>query len=402
MKNLQLTKDLFWTGVLDPDLRIFDIIMETEFGTTYNSYILKGSEKTALIETAKAVFFDDYCTAVESVKKLSEIDYIVVNHTEPDHAGSIEKLLDINPDITVVGSQPAILFLKHILNREFKSITVKDNDTLSLGDKTLRFFILPNLHWPDTMYTYVAEDKLLFTCDSFGAHYSFEGVLRSKLTGKDEADYKRALKEYFDAIIYPFRKPYMTNALQRIEGLDIDMILTGHGPVLDSHIKETIRLYQEWTSDVNPNRKKTVIIPYVSAYGYTKEIAEIIKSGIEAAGDIDVRAYDMVEHKTDDVLQEIEYADGVLFGSPTILGDALKPIWDIVTSMNYPMFKGKLASAFGSYGWSGEAVGNLIERLKQIRLNVADGFRVRFKPGSKDRKNAYEYGLNFGKMLLNQ
>lgn len=402
MKSLQLTKDLFWTGVLDPDLRIFDIIMETEFGTTYNSYILSGSEKTALFETAKAVFFNDYYSTVEGVKKLTEIDYIIVNHTEPDHAGNLEKLLDINPDITIVGSQSAILFLKHILNRDFKSITVKDNDELSLGNKTLQFFILPNLHWPDTMYTYVKEDKLLFTCDSFGAHYSYEGVLRSRLTGKAEADYKKALKEYFDDIIYPFRRPFMTNALKRIEGLDIDMILTGHGPVLDSHIEETIALYKEWSNDANPNTKKTVIIPYVSAYGYTKEIAGIIKSGIEAAGDIDVRMYDMVENKTADVLKEIEYADGVLFGSPTILGDALKPIWDIVTSMNYPMFKGKLASAFGSYGWSGEAVGNLIERFKQIKLNVVDGFRVRFKPGSEDRKNAYEYGLNFGKMLLNQ
>lgn len=402
MKHLQLTKDLFWTGVLDPDLRIFDIIMETEFGTTYNSYILNGSEKTALFETAKAVFFNDYYSTVEGVRKLSEIDYIIVNHTEPDHAGSIEKLLDINPDITIVGSQSAILFLKHILNREFKSITVKDNDTLSLGNKTLRFMILPNLHWPDTMFTYVQEDKLLFTCDSFGAHYSYEGVLRSKLTGKDEENYKKALKQYFLDIIYPFRKPFMLNALKRIEGLDIAMILTGHGPVLDSHIDETIKLYTEWSNDINPNQKKTVIIPYVSAYGYTKELADIIKSGIEAAGDIDVRTYDMVKCKTADVLKEIEYADGVLFGSPTILGEALRPIWELVICMNYPMYKGKLASAFGSYGWSGEAVGNLTERLKQIKLNVVDGFRVRFKPGSEDKQNAFEYGLNFGKKLLNQ
>ena len=194
----------------------------------------------------------------------------------------------------------------------------------------------------------------------------------------------------------------MVNALKRIEGLDIKMILTGHGPVLDSHIDETIKLYTEWSNDVNPNTKKTVIIPYVSAYGYTKELTGIIKSGIEAAGDIDVRIYNMNENTPTEVLQEIEYADGVLFGSPTILGEALKPIWDLVTCMNYPMYKGKLAAAFGSYGWSGEAVGNLTERLKQIKLNVVDGLRVRFKPGSEDKQNAYEYGLNFGKKLLDK
>ncbi len=400
MQQLRLTNDLYWNGILDPDLRIFDIIMHAPFGTTYNSYMLLGSEKNALIETVKASFCEQYIASVEKIKRLSEIDYIIVNHTEPDHAGSLERILDINPGITVIGSQTAILFLKHILNREFNSMTVKDGDTVSLGNKTLEFMILPNLHWPDTMYTYVREDGLLFTCDSFGSHYSHEGVLRSTLTGKDEENYKESLKQYYDDIIYPFRKPYMTNALERIKGLNIKMILTGHGPVLDSAIDEVIRLYTEWSYSKNPNKRKTVIIPYVSAYGYTRELAGIIKEGIEAAGDIDVRCYDMVETDTASVISQIEFADGILFGTPTILGDALKPIWDIVTSMYYPMHKGRLASAFGSFGWSGEGVGNIIVRLKQIKLDVLDGLCVRFKPGETDRKKAYDFGYNFAKKLL--
>lgn len=225
MEILELKKNFYWTGVLDPGLKVFDIVMETEFGTSYNSYLLKTGEKTVLFETAKAKFWDGYLSALNKLVDINDIDYIVVNHTEPDHAGSIEKLIEINPNIKIVGTQVAIGFLKNIVNRDFYSITVKENDTLELGDKTLRFMFLPNLHWPDTMYTYIEEDKTLITCDSFGSHYSFDEILLSKV--KDNEGYLRATKYYFDCIIGPFKTPYMVKALDRIKDLDIDMICTG-------------------------------------------------------------------------------------------------------------------------------------------------------------------------------
>ena len=231
----RLTDSLYYCGVLDPDLEVFDIVMRTEFGTTYNSYVLKGNEKTALIETAKLKFYDQFESSLKEIVDISDIDYIVVNHTEPDHAGSIEKLIEQNPNIKIVGTATALGFLKHIVNRDFYSIPVKENDVLQLGGKTLHFMVLPNLHWPDTMYSYLIEDGILFTCDSFGSHYSHEGILRSTVT--DEEGYMRAAKYYFDNIIGPYKNPYMTKALNRIDGLDINMIFTGHGPVLDSHIE---------------------------------------------------------------------------------------------------------------------------------------------------------------------
>ena len=202
MKTLELKKNLYWTGILDPNLRVFDIIMETEFGTTYNSYILKGSKKIALFETAKVKFFDEYIKEISQITDVKNIDYIIVNHTEPDHAGSVEKLIEMNPNIKIVGTAVAIGFLKNIVNRDFYSMIVRENDILSLGDKTLHFMFLPNLHWPDTMYTYVEEDKVLFTCDSFGSHYSLDDILLSKVT--DNEGYMRATKYYFDNIIGPF------------------------------------------------------------------------------------------------------------------------------------------------------------------------------------------------------
>ena len=207
MQALKIKKDLYWTGVLDPDLRVFDIIMETKYGTSYNSYLLEGSEKNALFETSKLSFFGDMKEYIESVESVKNIDYLIMDHTEPDHAGSIEKLLEVNPSMTIVATGTALQFLKHIINTDFNSIAVKEGDTLSLGDKTLEFMVLPNLHWPDTMYTYCPEMKTLFTCDSFGSHYAAEGVLRSTVT--DEEGYAEATKYYFDCIIGPFAYPYM-------------------------------------------------------------------------------------------------------------------------------------------------------------------------------------------------
>jgi flavorubredoxin len=401
MEILELKKDFYWTGVLDANLRVFDIIMETEFGTSYNSYLLKTSEKTVLFETAKAKFLDGYLNALSKLVDIKDIDYIVVNHTEPDHAGSIEKLIEINPDIKIIGSQVAIGFLKNIVNRDFNGIIVKENETLNLGDKTLRFMSVPNLHWPDTMYTYIEEDKTLVTCDSFGSHYSFDEILLSKVT--DNEGYLRALKYYFDCIIGPFKNPFMIKALDRIKNLEIDMICTGHGPVVDCRIDEIMEYYKNWSNVQNPNPRKTVIIPYVSAYGYTKELADKIAEGIKASGDIDVRTYDMVESDQGKVLEELEFADGILFGTPTIVGEALKPIWDLTTSIFARTHSNKLASAFGSYGWSGEAVPHIIERLKQLRMKVVDeGFRVKFKPSDSELSEAYDYGYNFACILLNK
>jgi flavorubredoxin/NADPH-dependent 2,4-dienoyl-CoA reductase/sulfur reductase-like enzyme len=397
MNTLELKKNFYWTGVLDPDLKVFDIVMETEFGTSYNSYLLKTSEKTVLFETAKAKFFDGYLEALNKLVNINDIDYIVVNHTEPDHAGSIEKLIEINPNIKIVGTGVAIGFLKNIVNKDFYSIAVKENDTLDLGDKTLRFMCVPNLHWPDTMYTYIEEDKTLITCDSFGAHYSFDGILLSKL--KDNDGYMRANKYYFDNIIGPFKQPFMVKALKRIKGLDIDMICTGHGPVIDCRIGEIIEYNTKWCEVVNPNPRKTVIIPYVSAYGYTKELASEISKGIKDSGDIDVRDYDVLEEDKNKILEELGYADGILFGTPTIVGEALEPIWDLTTSIFARTHGGKLASAFGSYGWSGEAVPHIIERLKQLKMKVVDGLRIKFKPSEGDLSEAYNYGYNFGCIL---
>ncbi len=395
MDSKKLNDSLYWVGVLDKDLRVFDIIMYTEFGTTYNSYVLKGSEKTALFESAKAKFFDDYLETVTQITPIEDIEYVIVDHTEPDHAGSIEKLIEINPNIKVVGSAVAISFLKHIVNRDFYSVVVKNGDTLSLGDKTIRFYSVPNLHWPDTIYSHIEEDNVLVTCDSFGSHYAHEGILRSTVT--DYEGYMRATKYYFDNILGPFKQPHMADALKLVrEELKPVMICPGHGPVLDSDLEDLYEKYAEWCGEPAENQPKKVVIPYVSAYGYTAQLAEKIADGVKASGDFEVKLYDMVTSSKDEVLGEIAAADGVLFGTPTILQEALNPIWDLTINMYPPVHGGKYASVFGSYGWSGEAVPHLTQRLEQLNMKVMKGLRVRLKPSDKDLTDAYDFGYGFG------
>lgn len=393
-KNIMVKKlkdGIWWNGVYDEKLRVFDIIVPAEHGTTYNAYTVKGSEKVALIDTAKAQFEEEYFDNLQQIISPEKVDYIVVNHTEPDHSGSVEKLLEMNPQAEVLGSVAAIGFLKEITNRAFKSRTVKDGDEVSLGDKTLRFISAPNLHWPDTMFTYIPEDKALFTCDFFGAHYGEGTVLRSELT--DETEYLKAVSRYFDAILSPF-KPFVRKALEKIKPLPIDLICTGHGPLPDCKLPELMALYREKAQEVHPNAEKTVVLAYVSAYGYTKEMAGAIRKGVEEAG-VAVHAYNLAQDDTSALAQDLLYADGILLGSPTFLGDALKPVYDLSTTMLPTVHGGKQAAAFGSYGWTGEAVPNLTQRLKQLKMQVSEGIRFRFRSSAEQLKACEAFGRDF-------
>lgn len=407
MHSLKFKKDIYWIGSLDPELRVFDIIMETEFGTTYNSYLVKGSEKTVVFETVKAKCFDAYLEKIgEILETPADIDYIVVNHTEPDHAGSIEKLLEIAPHIKIVGSANAIEFLKEIVNRDFDYIIVEHGDTLDLGNKTLKFISAPFLHWPDSMYTYIPEDKTLVTCDSFGSHYSFDGVLLSKLPEEKREDYMSALLYYFTAIFGPF-KNYVLEALDKIQDFDIETVCTGHGPVLDENPQEIMEIYRKWSTEENPNKNKVVVIPYVAAYGYTEQLAREMEKGIKDYDQsIEVRKYNInisnYGSLKADIMNDIYWADGILLGTSTINGDALPLIWDIAVSLNPIVHGGKYVSSFGSYGWSGEGVPNIIARLDQLRMNVLDGYNVKFKPSEEQLAGAYEYGRLFADTMVNK
>jgi len=396
-KILDVNESVKWIGILDFDIKTFDIVMETEHGTTYNSYFIDADKKT-IIETAKEKFSDEYLAKIESVTNPKDIEYIIMNHTEPDHSGSLEKLLKIAPEATVVGSGQAIKYLQDIHEINFKYIIVKDGDELSLGNKTLKFISAPNLHWPDSIYTYLVEDKVLFTCDSFGAHYCSNEMFDDLVP-----DYHDAFKYYFDVILKPYSK-FMLKAIDKIRPLEINVIAPGHGPILRKTHKEIIDLTEKYAKEYveqNEHHKKRALIAYVSAYGYTGEMSHALADGIKSAGNIDVEVLDIETIDLGELDSKLVLTDAILVGCPTINQNILLPVFKLFAVINPIRDRGKLAAAFGSFGWSGEGVNIIESNLKALKLNMIDSpIAMKFRPNSDQKTELFKFGKEFGDKLL--
>ncbi len=392
---IKVSEHVSWIGVLDRDLVSFDIVMETKFGTTYNSFFID-AEKKAVIDTVKKPFWPEYREKLLSLTDPSTIDYIICNHTEPDHSGSICDLLELAPDATVVGSGQALTYLGEMVGKPFKSKKVKDGDVIDLGNMKLKVIGAPNLHWPDSIYTYLEEEALLFTCDSFGAHYADE-----KMWDDQVGDYSEAFDYYFDVILKPYSK-FMLKAIEKIRTLPIDMICPGHGPILRSTWKEKIdksaAIASCYMDDIE--RKNRVLIAYVSAYGYTKKMAYQLEEGLKKAGDVEVDVVDIENILLGDLEEHVAKADGILVGSPTINQNTVLPVYKLFSVINPLRDKGKPAAAFGSFGWSGEAVGLIENHLKNLKLKVVDqGVSARFRPNKEESDSLIDFGKKFGQSL---
>ena len=387
---LKIKDDVYYVGAINPNLRVFDIIMATEYGTTYNAYLVVG-DKIALVETVhnkfKNVLFDD----IKEICPLEKIDYVILNHTEPDHSGSVADLVKINPDITIIATMAGIKNLKSITNIDFNAQIAKTGDKLSLGKGLeLEFIGAPNLHWPDSMFSYLPSRKVVFTCDVLGSHYCEPLIMDNNITYPTA--YEEAFLGYYTAIFGPFKK-FVIDGLDKLDKLDFDTACTSHGPVLQKELQKAISLYREWSMPVE--REKNIAIFYVSAYGYTREIAFAFRDEIEAAG-IKVNAYNIIKTDSQVLLDAIGASSAIMFGSPTINRDALKPVWDLISSIDAITNRGKLCFIFGSYGWSGEACKALEERVKTLGLKIFDdSLRVVFKPNDEEIAKAKEIAKRF-------
>jgi flavorubredoxin len=395
---VSITPDVKWIGTLDYDIRTFDIVMTTEFGTTYNSFFIN-ADKKALIEVAKEKFSETYLNKLKSVTDPAEIQYIILDHTEPDHSGSLHLLLEIAPSATVVGSGNAIRYLEDIVNRPFRSMVVKDGDTLDLGNKTLRFISAPNLHWPDSIYTYLDEEKILFTCDSFGAHYCDQHMF-SELT----PEYLSAFKYYFDVILKPYSR-FMVKAIEKIKPLQIDVICPGHGPVHREHLREVISLTEKYSNEylnlIADKPVKKVLITYVSAYGFTKQAAEYIALGIRESGTFETEIADIENIPAGELDSKLTSADAILTGSPTINQNTLLPVYRLFALINPLRDRGKMAGAFGSYGWSGEASRIILDTFRNLKLKTFDETATfKFSPGASKKDALIEFGKRFAQKIL--
>ena len=388
-----VTEGVHWIGALDPDLRSFDVILTTADGTSYNSYAVRGQDGVAVIDTVKAEFADDFFARLEAVASYDEIRFVILNHLEPDHTGAVPELLRRAPQAAVRLSPRGLPMLRAILRDDFDRYDIAPVTTgasVSLGDRRLEFFTTPNVHWPDTQCTWLPEARVLFTCDLFGSHYCAP-TLFDDLAG----DFLPAFDTYFDRIMRPFRS-FVGAALDLIEPLDFATIAPSHGPILRQDPRNYLRRLRDLVEarrTPGPTDDKSLLVFYISAYGATARLAQAVHDGAATEPGVQVTLVDLEGADPAALLDLIEAADGIAIGTPTINGDAVRTVWDLLARMVDIETRGKLGAAFGSYGWSGEAVRLVEARLQGLKMRVPEpGLRVKLHPSEAELDEGRAFG----------
>jgi len=336
----EIRTGIYSVGAIDWDRRLFDELIPLPDGTSYNSYLIKGSEKIALIDTVDPTKEDEL---IENLKKLNitDIDYVIANHAEQDHSGTIPKILDVYPGAKVVTNPKCKDMLKDLLLiPEDKFVTINDKDTITLGNKTLEFILAPWVHWPETMFTYLREDRILFTCDFLGSH-----LASSNLYGADTAKVYESAKRYYAEIMMPFRTSIKKH-LERIKDFDIEIVATSHGPLYQKP-ESILNAYKDWISD---DVKNEVIIPYISMHGSTKKMVGYFIDAL-IKRDITVKPFNLTRTDIGELAIALVDAATIVIASPTVLVGPHPTTVYATYLVNALRPKLKYASVIGSYGW---------------------------------------------------
>jgi len=385
---------IYYVGAIDFDRRLFDELIPLPNGTSYNSYLIKGSEKTALIET---VDFSKEDILIENLKQVGagNIDYVIAHHAEQDHSGVIPVILKHFPEAKVITNIKCKDLLKELLLiPEDRFIVVKDKDTLSLGDKTLEFIITPWVHWPETMLTYLKEDKILFTCDFLGSH-----LATTDLFVTDEARYYESAKRYYAEIMMPFRTNIKQH-LEKIKNYEIEIIAPSHGP-LHNKPEKIIKAYKDWTSD---SVKNEVLLPYVSMHGSVQKMVDYLIDALVSRG-ISVKPFNLTKTDLGELAMALVDAATIVIGTSTVLtGPHPQAIYAVYLA-NALRPKTKFASIIGSYGWAGKIVEKISEMIPNFKVELIEPVIAKGYPKGEDfakleklADNIKEKHINLGLM----
>ena len=361
MSLRKIKDDVFAVGVIDWERRLFDELIPLPDGTSYNSYLVNGDKKTALIDTVEPDFAGELIGNLKE-SNITNIDYIVANHAEQDHSGSIPQILDVYPSATVLTSEKGKDMLLSLLDiKEDKIEVVGHEDNISLGNKTLEFIDTPWVHWPETISTYLKEENILFSCDFFGSH-----LATSDLYVREEAEVYRAAKRYYAEIMMPFRKVIKAN-LAKVNNYDIDMIAPSHGPLYDNP-EFILDAYEDWTSD---EVKPEVVVPYISMHGSTEDMIDyFIEKLIDK--NIKVKPFNIAKMDLGELAISLVDASTVVLGSPTVLTGPHPMAVYVTYLFNALRPKTKYASIIGSYGWAGNMVDDVVGMLDKLNVELLD------------------------------
>ena len=373
MKPRELQAGVFWVGAVDWDRRLFDELIPLPDGTSYNAYVVKGSEKTALIDTVDPSMAKVLKNSLNQLH-VKTLDYVIVNHAEQDHSGTLPQILELYPSAKVVATPKCKnLLIDLLLIPENRIMTVDDRETISLGDKTLEFIHAPWVHWPETMLTYLRPNKILFPCDLFGSH-----IATSDLYVTDEATVYEAAKRYYAEIMMPFRQVIQKD-LEKIKDLPIDVIAPSHGPI---HRKPEFILeaYRDW---VYAPPKNIVVLPYVSMHGSTKKMVEHFVEALVERG-ITVKQFDLARTDIGKLAMALVDATTIVIGSPTVLAGPHPNAVSAAYLANALRPKAKFASIIGSYGWGGRMVERITETLSSLKVELLEPVVIKGFPTEDD------------------
>jgi flavorubredoxin len=369
----EIKERVYALPAIDWDRRLFDSLIPLPDGTSYNAYLIEGSEKTVLLDTVDPTMTHYLMEQLEDAPK---IDYIVVHHVEQDHSGSLPYVLEKYRDARVmISSRGKDMLRDHLHIPEERIITVNDGEIISLGDKTLKFIYTPWVHWPETMSTYLVEDKILFTCDFFGSH-----LATNSLYAIDKQRVYESAKRYYAEIMMPFRSIIQKN-LEKIKDLEISIIAPSHGPIYNEP-EFIIDAYKDWVSDTPKN---IVVVPYISMHNSTKIMVDYLVSSLTER-DIKVERFDLVSVDLGKLAMSLVDAGTVIIGTPTVLTGPHPNVVYAVYLFNALRPKTRYVSIVGSYGWGGKTVDYIQNMLTNLKVEILEPVLVKGLPRAEDLK----------------
>ncbi|MHA2084323.1 MAG: FprA family A-type flavoprotein [Candidatus Thorarchaeota archaeon] len=369
MAGREIRKGIFYVGAVDWDRRLFDELIPLPHGTSYNAYLVRGSNKTALIDSVDPTKKDELMANLEELG-VDTIDYVISNHGEQDHSGSIPNVLERYPEAMVVtNSKGKAVLMNLLLIPEEKFTVIKDGDSLNLGERTLEFIDMPWVHWPETMVTYLPEDRILFSCDFFTTH-----VATSNLFVTDDPAVFQAAKRYYGEIMMPYRK-FVAKHIKKLSAMEIELIAPSHGPIY-AEPELILKAHEEWSSDAVKNE---VVIPYVSMYGSTQMLVDHLMKALIERG-VTVKPFRLTRTDIGDLATALVDAATVVIGSPTVLTGPHPVVAYGAILANAIRPKAKFATVIGSYGWGGKLVEQIVGMLPNLKVELLEPVVVKGQP----------------------
>ena len=379
----ELKKGVYWVGAIDWNIRNFHGYI-THRGSTYNAYLIV-DEKIALVDTVKEHFFDEMLSRIKKIVDPSKIDYIISNHTEPDHSGSLTKMMKIAQNAEVIASDFGVKGLRKYYDADLKVTSVKEKPQINLGSKTLVFAPIPMVHWPDSMVTYIPEDKLLLSNDAFGQHLASKGRFDDEV---DSAVLMQEAETYYANIVMPLWMS-VGRAFKALEGLDIDMIAPSHGIIWRGNPGLILETYQKWGSGYSTEK---AVVVYDTMWGSTEKVANAITEGLMEEG-VDVKVFRLRDTHNSDVIAQVLEAKAILVGSPTLNNGLFPTVASFLTYMKGLKPQKKIGSAFGSYGWGGGAKRIAETELKAASIELIENdLDYNYRPTEEELEKAVEFG----------